>query len=101
VNVAFWFLPIFSLAVTAQAETPARLRTATAAEIKQYWHGASDLSGERAGYQYLPGGSVGYKISDGKICVRKQSTADCADVFFDGKRLEMIDRRGNRDIISE
>jgi hypothetical protein len=76
-----------------------KLRMATESEIRQHLQRAGSLKDGTDGYQYIEGNSVGYKISDGRICVKKRHSVDCADVLFDGARLEMVDGRGNREII--
>ncbi|WP_284759580.1 hypothetical protein [Agrobacterium sp. fls2-241-TYG-188a] len=76
-----------------------KLRMATENEIRQHLSQADSLKERTDGYQYREGDSTGYKITDGKICARKGNAVDCADVYFDGTRLEMIDRKGNRDFI--
>ena len=97
-------LALFLLAAassTASAGDTAKLRPATENEIRQNLPGATDLKDSSNGYQYRSGSSTGYKISDGKICVAKPGqSADCLDVLFDGKHLESIDRRGNRDVLN-
>jgi len=88
----------YSLEASA-AQSSGKLRMATESEIRQHLQQAGSLKDGTDGYQYIEGSSVGYRITDGNICVKKRHAVDCADVLFDGTRLEMIDRHGNRDII--
>ncbi|QCJ00822.1 hypothetical protein [Agrobacterium larrymoorei] len=96
-NILVLLVAVASPAGAAQSSD--KLRTATETEIRQHLQRAGSLKDGTDGYQYLEGSSTGYKITDGKICVRKRNSVDCADVLFDGTRLELIDRNGNREII--
>lgn len=96
-NILVLLVAVASPASAAQSSN--KLRTATETEIRQHLQRAGNLKDGTDGYQYIEGSSTGYKITDGKICVRKRNAVDCADVLFDGTRLELIDRNGNREII--
>ena len=82
------------------AEGVAKLRPATENEIRQTLAGSAGLKDGKNGYQYKAGSSTGYRITDGKVCVRKRSQTSCVTVYSDGKRLEMIDSRGNREYLN-
>lgn len=90
---AFVSSPVF-------AKDTAKLRPATATEIRQTLTKSADLKEASNGYQYKERGRVGYKISDGEICVLQQRKSECVAVYTDGTRLETIDRRGNRDFLN-
>lgn len=96
-------LPILLVAFAvspAAAKDTAKLRPATATEIRQTLTKAADLKEGKNGYQYREGSRIGYKISDGEICVLQQRKNECVTVYTDGKRLETIDRRGNRNFLN-
>ncbi len=84
----------------AAAKDAAKLRPATATEIRQTLTKTADLKDGKNGYQYRVGSRIGYKISDGEICVLQQRRNECVTVYTDGKRLETIDRRGNRSFLN-
>jgi hypothetical protein len=87
-------------AAPAFAKDVAKLRPASEAEIRQTLAGTSKLEDGKNGYQYKAGSAVGYQIKDGQICVLRGQRPDCVTVYSDGKRLEMIDRRGNREFLN-
>lgn len=89
-----------AMVVPAVAKDKAKLRPATATEIRQTLAKAADLKDAQNGYQYREGSRIGYKIDDGKICVLQQRKSECVSVLTDGKRLETIDRRGNRNFLN-
>ncbi|MFB9951059.1 hypothetical protein ACFFP0_19605 [Rhizobium puerariae] len=94
------FLFAAAVATASSAEDAVKIRPASEAEIRQNLKGAGELTDGKDGYQYRKGKSTGYKISDGRICVRKPRTqVDCVDVLFNGKELEIVDRRGNRETL--
>jgi len=84
----------------AAAKDTAKLRPATATEIRQTLTKTSNLKDAPNGYQYREGGKIGYRIDNGKICVLQQRKSECVTVYTDGKRLETIDRRGNRNFLN-
>lgn len=84
----------------AFAKDAAKTRPATETEIRQVLRKTSDLKDGKNGYQYREGSSIGYKISDGEICVLQQRKSKCLTVYTDGKRIEAIDSRGNRDFLN-
>jgi hypothetical protein len=77
-----------------------RVRPATETEIRDTLAKSSELKDGTNGYQYRSGSQIGYKITDGKICVLQRRKTSCVSVYSDGKRLETIDRRGNRDFLN-
>lgn len=95
----FLILPLAAFSQAFAAQPADKSRMATESEIRQHLRQAGSLENGADGYQYIEGQSTGYKISDGKICVKKRNTIDCADVLFDGNRIELIDRKGNREFM--
>lgn len=87
-------------AMPALAKEIGKVRPATEAEIRQTLTKSSELKDGANGFQYRVGSKTGYKISDGQICVLQRGKTDCVSVLSDGKRLETIDRRGNRDFLN-
>lgn len=82
------------LAALAEA---GQMRPATKAEIMAYLGGSSALQAGPDGFSYKVGGRIGYKISNGGICVLSPSRAvDCVAVRTDGSTFQMIDRTGTR-----
>ena len=97
------FISFFAaIAATASsAEDLVKFRAASEAEIRQNLKGAGELQEGRDGYQYRTGKPTGYKISNGRICVREPGRqVDCVDVLFNGKELVMVDRRGKREVLN-
>lgn len=97
-------LCVFALSLTLcphtlAAQSTDKPRMATESEIRQHLQRADSLKDGTDGYQYIEGEATGYKITDGTICARKRNAVDCADVLFDGTRLELIDRKGNREFM--
>lgn len=99
-RLTFILITLLAFSPEAFAKQPSgNLRMATESDIRQHLQRAGSLKDGADGYQYIEGNSIGYRITDGNICVKKRRAVDCADVLFDGTRLEIIDRHGNRDII--
>jgi hypothetical protein len=88
---------VFALgAIEAHADSSA-MRPATKAEILNHLSGATKLQRAANGFSYKPGGTVGYKFTNGGICVLSPGhSADCVAVRTDGKIFLMIDRTGTR-----
>ena len=96
------FLPAFLVLLSldsAIATSKPSPRLATEPEIRQGLHGTAELSEASNGYLYRQGSRIGYKISDGQICVRTAGHSDCFTIYTDGKRLELIDSKGNRSFL--
>jgi len=91
-------LSITSLGTAIAQEKP-RVRTASESEIREAIRerGKSDQPKNKS-ERTRP--ELGYKISDGKICFLKGGKYDCLSVYSDGKRLEIVDRRGNREFLN-
>ncbi|OWV76525.1 hypothetical protein ATY76_00780 [Rhizobium sp. R339] len=86
----------FVLPAMAVAQT-ANMRAASEAEIRQHLPGTSELKEAKNGYEYREGSKNGYKISNGQVCVRfPDKSTDCVSVKTDGKKFQMIDRKGGR-----
>jgi hypothetical protein len=83
----------------AQAGDASKMRLASEVEIRSSLKGAENLRAAKNGYQYRSGGSVGYRISNGSICIKQKSHIDCVDVYSDGRKLEIVDRKGNREFL--
>jgi hypothetical protein len=82
---------------TSAQATESRTRPATQSEIINHVDGASKLEKATNGFSYKPGGTVGYKFSNGQICVlRFGRGVDCVSVRTDGATFQMIDRTGTR-----
>lgn len=84
----------------ALAEKPVKVRPASESEIRQTLTKSAELKDGTDGYQYRRGSRIGYKISDGQICILQRRKESCVAVYSDGKRLETIDRRGNRSFLN-
>ncbi|MGV2103224.1 hypothetical protein [Rhizobium sp. 21-4511-3d] len=83
----------------AQAADASKMRLASEVEIRSSLKGADNLRAAKNGYQYRPGGSVGYRISNGSICTKQMTHIDCVVVYSDGRKLEIIDSKGNREFL--
>jgi len=84
------------LPAMAFAET-ASMRTASEAEIRSHLPGTAELKEGKNGYEYREGNKNGYKISNGQVCVLfPNKSTDCISVKTDGKKFQMIDRKGGR-----
>jgi len=69
-----------------QAEIPGRMS-----------EGSGNAAKKGDGYTYQTGKTIGYKIDNGKICLRfPNGQKGCVSVETDGKRTEMITRKGDR-----
>ncbi|MDC7741150.1 MULTISPECIES: hypothetical protein [Rhizobium] len=78
------------------AET-ASMRTASEAEIREHLPGTSELKEGKNGYEYRKGNANGYKITNGQVCVLfPNKSTDCMNVKTDGKKFQMIDKKGGR-----
>lgn len=59
--------------------------------------GSGNAAKKVNGYTYQTGKTIGYKIDNGKICLRfPNGQKGCVSVETDGKRSEMITRKGDR-----
>lgn len=76
------------------------MRIATEAEIRMALRGTSDLKESKSGWEYREGSRVGYKISNGQMCILQSGRQACFTMYSDGKRLEMMDKRGNREFLN-
>jgi len=69
-----------------QAEIPGRMS-----------EGSGNAAKKGNGYTYQTGKTIGYKIDNGKICLRfPNGQKGCVSVETDGKRSEMITTKGDR-----
>lgn len=95
-------LIVFGLAAcgSALAEVKSSMRIATEAEIRMVLRGTSELKAGKNGWEYRQGSRVGYKISNGQMCVFQSGRQSCFTMYYDGKRLEMMDKRGNREFLN-
>lgn len=84
----------------ALAQDKPKVRPASEFEIRHALKDPGNMKQDQNGYQYRENSKIGYKISDGKICVLQKKKSSCATVYSDGKRLEMIDERGNREFLN-
>lgn len=75
-----------------------RMRVASESEIRDVMNERSkDVVTHRNGYTYQRGKSVGYRISNGRICMRfANGSSDCVSVETDGKSFDLITRHGER-----
>jgi hypothetical protein len=86
------------LAVNPAWADNARMRVASEPEIRERLNERSKKTTKaRNGYTYQSGKSVGYKLSNGKLCLLYPSgQKNCVNVETDGKRFELVDRNGDR-----
>jgi exopolysaccharide biosynthesis protein len=80
---------------TALAES-SKMRVASESEIREHVERSKDVV-TKNGYSYQKGKSFGYKIANGEICILfANGQKDCANVETDGKKFELITRKGDR-----
>ncbi|SFB63051.1 hypothetical protein SAMN03159496_06158 [Rhizobium sp. NFR07] len=86
------------LAVNPALAERSRMRVASEPEIRERLNERSKKTTKaRNGYTYQSGKSVGYKLSNGKLCLLYPSgQKNCVDVETDGKRFQLVDRNGDR-----
>jgi len=59
--------------------------------------GSGNAAKKGDGYTYQTGKTIGYKIDNGKICLRfPNGQKDCVSVETDATRFAMITRKGDR-----
>lgn len=91
------FLILLAWAGMSDAAEPLKLKAATIAEIQTYLPGARHLTERRDGYLYGSKSRIGYQIGDGHMCLRYPGgRIECVKILSNGRRLQMIDNRGNR-----
>lgn len=91
------FLILLTWAGMSQAAEPLKLKAATIAEIHNYLPATRHLTGRRDGYLYGSKSRIGYQISDGRMCLHyPNGRIECVKILSNGRRLQMIDTRGNR-----
>lgn len=93
-------LLVIASVCSAWAEGKVKPHLASEAEIRQLLHGTNKLKQRKNGYQYRAGSNIGYKIADGKICVLQSGRSSCFTVYSEGRRLEIVDAKGNRDFLN-
>jgi hypothetical protein len=91
------FLILLAWAGMSEAAQTMKLKAATVAEIHTYLPGTQHLTEHRNGYLYSPKSRIGYQIGDGHVCLRYPGgRTECVKMLSNGRRLQMIDSRGNR-----
>jgi exopolysaccharide biosynthesis protein len=92
----FIFAAILPALPAASADV--KMRVASESEIREHLSESSKNAVKRAdGYNYQSGKSFGYKIDNGKICLRfKDGQKDCANVETDGTRFQLVTKDGTR-----
>jgi hypothetical protein len=86
------------LAMSSALADNGRMRVASEPEIRERLNERSKKTTKaRNGYTYQSGKSVGYKLSNGKLCLLyPNGQKNCVDVETDGKRFQLVDRNGDR-----
>ena len=84
----------------ALAEEQAKAHLASEAEIRRVLRGNANLEPGKSGYEFREGSKVGYKISDGKVCVFQTGKSSYFTIYSEAGRLDMVDSKGNRDFLN-
>lgn len=97
-KISFLAMSIVLIAMNAALAQSSRMRVASEPEIRERLNERSKKTTKaRNGYTYQSGKSVGYKLSNGQLCLLYPSgRKNCVNVETDGKRFQLVDKNGDR-----